>query len=178
MNQALFIQLALGVLIGGALGAVLGYVGKCSTGTCPLTANPSRGAMYGAILGVLFATTMGGPQRTAYSGEHAAMQIESVADFEQKVLNAEQPVVVDFYSDYCPPCVTLAPIIEKLAADYEGQAVVAKVDVRKLPEIAQKYNVYGTPTVLFLKNGEEVIRKVGLDREGAYSQQLDEMLKS
>ncbi|MFC1766453.1 DUF6132 family protein [Planctomycetota bacterium] len=178
MSQTLFIQLALGVIIGASVGAVLGYVGKCSTGTCPLTANPVRGSLYGGLMGLLFATTLGGTQRAAYTGEHTAVRINSMEDFQQQVMNAEQPVVVDFYSDYCPPCKTLAPIIEKLAADYQGRAVVAKVDVRKLPEIAQQFNIYGTPTVLFLQNGQEVTRKVGLDREGAYSQQLNEMLKS
>lgn len=177
MNNFLIIQIAAGVLIGGSIGALLGYVGKCSSGSCPLTANPMRGSLYGAFLGVLFATTLGGTQRASYAGTGAAEHIKSNEDFQSKVLTAEQPVVIDFYGAYCPPCHQLAPIIDKLAEDYDGRAMVVKVDVAKLPEVAQRYNIYGTPTVIFLKNGEEVARSVGLEGEAAYRQQLDQLLE-
>lgn len=176
MDKIIIIQLVAGILIGGAIGALLGYVGKCSTGTCPLTANPMRGSLYGAFLGVLLATTFGGTQRNALAVAGAAAHIESVEDFQMKVLDSEQPVVVDFYSKSCPPCIQLAPTINKLAEDYADKAVVVKVDVRKLPELAQQYSIRGTPTVVFLQHGEEVKRTIGLDQESTYKQQLDTML--
>lgn len=176
MDKYLLIQIAAGLLIGGSLGALLGYVGKCSTGTCPLTANPLRGAIYGGIMGVLFATTLGGGRRAVYAGNGAAVQIESTEDFQLQVMATEQPVLVDFYSPYCPPCHRLAPIVDKLAEDYEGRALVVKVDVQKLPQIAQQFGVQGTPTVVILQNGEEVTRSVGLEREQAYREQLTKLL--
>ncbi len=59
MNKAQVIRLAIGIIIGGALGAAMGYYGKCTSGTCPLTATPWRGAIYGAVMGALFSFTMG-----------------------------------------------------------------------------------------------------------------------
>ncbi len=177
MDKYLLIQLAAGLLIGGSLGALLGYTGKCSTGACPLTANPLRGSLYGGFMGILFATTLGGGRRAAYAGDGAAVQIESAEDFQSQVMAADQPVLVDFYSPYCPPCNRLAPIVDKLAEEYEGRARVVKVDVRKLPQIAQQFGVQGTPTVVILQNGEEVTRSVGLEREQAYSQQLEKLLE-
>jgi len=176
MDKYLLIQIAAGLMIGGSLGALLGHVGKCSTGACPLTANPLRGSLYGAFLGVLFATTMGGNRRAAYASDGAALRIESTDSFQSQVMESQQPVLVDFYSPHCPPCHRLAPIVDKLAEDYAGRAVVVKVDVQKLPQIAQQFGVYGTPTVIILKNGQEVKRSVGLEQEQAYAEQLDLLL--
>ncbi|MCG8684935.1 MAG: thioredoxin family protein [Desulfobacterales bacterium] len=176
MDKIFIIQIIAGVLIGGSLGAVMGYYGKCSSGTCPLTANPMRGSLYGAFLGVLFATALGGPQRAAYSASGAAAQITSEEEFQTKVLDANQPVLVDFYGAHCPPCHRLAPIIDKLAEDYAGKAVVVKVDAAMLPRVAQNFGIYGTPTVVYLKNGQEVTRSVGVEREESYRQQLDALL--
>ena len=177
MDKILLMQIAAGVLIGGSLGALLGYVGKCSSGTCPLTANPLRGSLYGIGLGVLFATALGGSQRASYAGTGAAARIESNEEFQSTVLAAQQPVVVDFYGAHCPPCHRLAPIIDRLAEDYEGRAVVVKVDVAKHPQIARQFNIYGTPTVVFLMHGEEVTRSVGLERAAAYKEQLEQLLR-
>ena len=59
MNKAQIIRLLIGIVVGGALGALMGYYGKCTSGTCPLTATPWRGAIYGAVMGALFSFTMG-----------------------------------------------------------------------------------------------------------------------
>jgi thiol-disulfide isomerase/thioredoxin len=138
MQRAMVIQLVLGLLIGGSLGATLGYFGKCSTGTCPLTANPYRGAFLGALIGGFFAFSTGS-SRVAPEGKVAgydAVQIENAADFDNQVLGAEQPVLVDFYSNSCPPCRRLAPTIETLAEEYEGRALVCKVNVDRAPDLA------------------------------------------
>ena len=90
MQRALLIQLLVGLLIGGGLGAALGYYGKCTTGTCPLTANPWRGGFIGALIGGIFAFSAGSPKaRVAEAGEHASLQIASVEEFEQYVLKVE-----------------------------------------------------------------------------------------
>ncbi len=82
-------------------------------------------------------------------------------DFDQKVLKSEKPVLVDFWAPWCGPCKMVAPELEAVDAEYEGQAVIVKVNVDEQQQIASKYNVMGIPTLLLLKDGEEVNRIVG-----------------
>ncbi len=175
MQNTLFIQLLVGLLIGGGLGAAMGYFGKCTTGACPLTANPLRGGMIGAMLGGVLAFSMGssrGSEETA-GGD---LYINSAEDFDARVLRASQPVLVDFYADWCGPCRTLAPTIEKLAERYAGRAVVVKVNVDRLSELAGRYGIQGIPAVLFFHAGKEVERLVGAQPERAYSEVLDRLI--
>ena len=177
MQRAMFIQLIAGVLIGGSLGAVLGYFGKCSTGTCPLTANPYRGAFIGSLMGGLLAFS-GAASRPSNEGNekgHAAMQITNGTDFERYVLKAERPVLVDFYSDSCPPCRKLAPTIEILAEEYDGRAVVCKINVEQVPDVARQYGIQGIPAVLFFSGGQEVQRLVRLQPRDVYTEVLDKL---
>jgi len=176
MNKAMFIQLAVGLLIGGGIGAALGYFGKCATGTCPLTANPLRGGMFGALFGGLLAYSAGAPRWTAQGSEAPHLQVASSEDFENQLLQAQQPVLVDFYSTTCGPCRMLAPTIEKLAEQYEGRAVVLKVNVDRLPELASRYGIQGVPSVLFFQGGKEIGRLIGLRPHGAYSEVLDRLI--
>jgi len=177
MTKAIFIQLLAGLLIGGGMGAAIGYFGKCSTGACPLTANPWRGAFIGAMIGGLFAWSSGASRSISETagGEHTAMQIGTAEDFESRVLGADKPALVDFYSNSCGPCRRLAPTIEKLAKQYEGRAVIAKVTVDKLPQLAARYGIQGIPAVLFFKNGQEAQRLVGLRSRDAYTAVLDKL---
>ncbi|HNS20068.1 MAG TPA: thioredoxin [Sedimentisphaerales bacterium] len=175
MQNTLFIQLLVGLLIGGGLGAAMGYFGKCTTGACPLTANPLRGGMIGAMLGGLLAFSVGssrGSEETAGGDLH----INSAEDFDARVLRANQPVLVDFYADWCGPCRMLAPVIEKLAEQYAGRAIVVKVNVDRLPEVAGRYGIQGIPAVLFFHKGEEAERLVGVRPQGAYSEILDKLI--
>jgi len=188
MGKAVVIQLVLGILIGGALGMLLGYFGKCSTGTCPLTANSWRGGFYGMIAGAVFALAVptsrpgadalspGGISEAVETGSAADSKVQyvvSTADFEDQVLQAELPVLVDFYSDSCPPCRMLGPTIEKLAASYDGRALVCKVNVNRLPQLAARYGIRGIPAVYFFVTGHERNRLVGLRSEKAYTSVLD-----
>jgi thioredoxin 1 len=177
MNRAILIQLTVGLVLGGGLGAVMGYFGKCTTGACPLTANPWRGAFLGALMGGLLAFSMGSSRTVADSGtsQHAAVQITSTADFDRQVLNATQPVLVDFYSDSCGPCRMLAPTIAKLAERYEGRAVVCKVNVDQLSTLAGRYGIQGIPTGIVFDKGTEVQRLVGLRSQSAYTEVLDKL---
>jgi thioredoxin 1 len=171
-----FIQLMAGLLIGGSLGGLMGYFGKCTTGACPLTANPWRGALIGAMIGGFFAYSSGSSRSAAQvSGTQATLHIGSAEEFDLYVLHAEKPVLVDFYSDSCPPCRKLAPTIETIATQYEGRAVVSKVDVTKFPQLAERYGIQGIPAVLFFKEGKEVQRLVGLRPQDAYTQVLDSL---
>ena len=161
-------KILLGVLIGGAIGAGLGYFGKCSSGTCPLTANPYRGAIYGAVMGALLVSMFSRvPKETKESSN--IIHINSKADFKTHVLDARGVCLVDLFSNRCPPCRVLAPIISSLADKYTGRVTVCKVDVDAVPAVAQQYGVRAIPTVLIIKNGKEVKRLVGLRPESEYA---------
>ena len=104
------------------------------------------------------------------------LQIDTMPDFESRVLGAQQPVLVDFYSDSCPPCRQLAPTIDALAEEYEGRALVCKVNVEHAADSAQRYGVQGIPAVVFFSEGEEVERLVRLHPRKAYTEVLDRLI--
>lgn len=79
-----------------------------------------------------------------------------------ELLKSAQPVIVDFSATWCGPCKALAPIVEELAAEYQGKAIVAKADVDECSDIAARYHIRSVPTVLFFKGGEPVDKSVGL----------------
>ena len=74
--------------------------------------------------------------------------------FEQKVIKADKPVLVDFFAEWCGPCKMMAPIIDEVSKEVEGKALVFKVDVDKNPALANKYQVMSIPTLLFFKDGK------------------------
>ena len=95
-------------------------------------------------------------------------------NFDTEVLQSAMPVVVDFWADWCGPCRMLAPVMEDLAGQYDGKALVGKVNVDEEPELAVRYGVMSIPTVIFFKDGKEIARKVGVMPAGAFTQVLDE----
>jgi len=200
----------IGIGIGACIGAAMGYFGKCTSGTCPLTANPYRGAIYGSVMGLIFAAMSGGTVKSTpeegtiqtkdiskdtpegssdkYSQdesegaateepEEALIHIDNAEDFNKYVLGASRPCLADFYSNRCPPCKMLSPVIEKLATKYKGKAAICKVSLDTAPDLAAPYKIMGIPAVLFFENGEEVYRLIGLRSQPDYEKVLDRMLK-
>ena len=98
-------------------------------------------------------------------------------NFEAKVLKSELPIVVDFSAEWCMPCRKLAPILEELAGDYTGRAVVAHIDVDKEPSLARQYRVMSVPTLLFFKNGKVVSTSIGLVSKKTLAESLDEIIQ-
>ena len=104
-----------------------------------------------------------------------ALQHMNSAEFHE-ALGKNGVMVVDFWATWCGPCRMLGPTIEKLAATYDGKAVVAKVDVDKSEDLAARYGIMSVPTVIFFKDGKEVDRKVGVQPLGAFSDAVDGLL--
>jgi thioredoxin 1 len=82
-------------------------------------------------------------------------------NFDEIVLQSDKPVIVDFWAEWCGPCRMVGPIVEEIGKDYEGKAVVGKLDVDSNPAITQKFGIRNIPTVLFFKNGEIADKQVG-----------------
>jgi len=176
MNATTLLPIIFTLAIGAALGGALGYYGKCSTGTCPLTSTPKRGALYGLVLAALFvAPNLMSRTSDVVPENSSVVRVETLADFEQHVIQADQPVLVDFYSPTCPPCRKLGPTIEKLSDQYKDKAVVVKVNVDNLPELAQKYGISSIPAVILFSNGQETQRIIGYNSEQIYTNAINKL---
>lgn len=98
------------------------------------------------------------------------------AEFAQKVLQSEKPVVVDFWAPWCGPCRAIAPILDKLAGEYEGRLTIAKVNTDEDVVNAGQLGIQGIPTLIVFKGGKEVARLVGSRPEGQYREIFDKVL--
>lgn len=83
-------------------------------------------------------------------------------NFDAEVLKSDKPVLVDFYADWCGPCKMMAPVVEALAEEKAGTAVIGKLNVDENEEIAMKYGVMSIPTLIVFKNGQAVDKRVGV----------------
>ena len=94
-------------------------------------------------------------------------------NFETEVLNSAQPVLVDFWAEWCMPCRMLAPTIDKIAEAYAGKVKVGKVDTDANREVAMKYGINAIPTVILFKDGQVAQKFVGLRQERDFKEALD-----
>ena len=97
-------------------------------------------------------------------------------DFQQEVLDAETPVLVDFWADWCAPCKMVAPVLDDLAQEYDGKIKFTKVDVDSNPQTAMKYGIRSIPTLLVFKGGSPVDQVVGAVPKAVIKKRLDSAL--
>jgi len=168
-------SLMISVLIGGGLGALLGYFGKCSSGACPLTANPWRGSIYGALLGGLFYYVSGGNIPASMNQSTANVKLITEGQFDAEVIQSPSPVVVDFYATWCGPCKRLSPMLDELAGPLASKIKFVKINVDEAPQLAQRLEIQGVPTLVFFKNGKVVDSLVGLPPADTLKTHLDSL---
>jgi thioredoxin 1 len=166
-----------GTAIGAVAGGMMGARGSCETGACPLTANPYRGAVYGALLGFLIMASLTGStpasvavgragekeQKTMQATEkNTVIAIANKSEFNDVVLGAKVPVLVDLWATWCGPCRVQMPIVEQVAAQAGDRARVVKVNVDDAADLARDLGVESIPTLIVFKDGKEQKRFVGL----------------
>ena len=97
-------------------------------------------------------------------------------EFQTLVLGSEIPAVVDFWAEWCGPCHAIAPAVAQLATEYDGRALIAKVNADEYPEILMNYGIMGIPTLLYFKGGEVVDRVVGVNSYNNIKNKLEKVL--
>ncbi len=173
----IFVAVAI-IVCGAVIGGIIGYFGKCSSGQCPLTSTPWGGAIWGALMASALALSLFNRPAAAVADAPGIVKIGDTAQFTSLIKETQQPILVDFYADWCGPCRSLAPEINKLSDEYSGRVTVAKVNIDQQSALAQQYQVSSIPCVIIFYQGKEQTRLVGLNPYQNYTAELEKYLKT
>ncbi len=105
------------------------------------------------------------------------IEVKTAEEFKKEVLEAEVPVLVDFWATWCQPCLILTPVMEELAADYDGRAKIVRINVDEARELAQNHQIMSIPTVVFFKQGEIKDKSIGAVPKQILAEKLDALLE-
>ncbi len=104
------------------------------------------------------------------------MEIEVTKNNIEELLSSEQPLMIDFWAEWCGPCRMIAPAVEELAAEYDGKVLVGKCNVDEEAEITERFKIRNIPTLIFLKGGEQVDKHVGAASKAQLAEKLNALL--
>ena len=123
---------------------------------------------------------MGNDKEDGPASETKAPAVEplhlNAEEFDAQISGSELPVVVDFWAEWCGPCHAIAPSIAKMAQEFNGRAVIAKLNADDHPEILMRYGIMGIPTLIYFKGGQEADRVVGMNSYSALKSKLERLL--
>ena len=105
------------------------------------------------------------------------IEVKTAEEFKKEVLQAEVPVIVDFWAAWCQPCLILEPVLAELSANYEGRAKVVRINVDEARELAQNHQIMSIPTVVFFKQGQARDRSIGAVPKAILAEKLDALLE-
>ncbi len=98
------------------------------------------------------------------------------SNFAEVAMNSDKPVMIDFWAEWCGPCRMVSPIVEEMANDYDGKAVIGKVNVDENPDISAKFGIRNIPTILFLKGGQVVDKSVGAVPKNVLTEKMEALI--
>ena len=136
-------------------------------------------SVFALTLGLLVAAVVGsgcGKSSDRPEANATNVVILSEANFQNEVIAAPQPVLVDFWAPWCGPCRTIGPIVNELAKDFDGRAKVAKVNVDDAPALAQRFEIQGIPTILIFRDGRVVDQVTGVVPKRELTAKLDKVI--
>ncbi len=104
------------------------------------------------------------------------MEIEVTNNNIEELLSSGKPVMIDFWAEWCGPCRMIAPVVEELAAEYEGKVVIGKCNVDEEAEVTERFKIRNIPTLIFIKEGEQVDKHVGAATKAQLAEKLNALL--
>lgn len=181
-----YVALLVGVMIGGGIGVLLGWVRCYPSAMGHLSSGRYIGGLRGALLGVLLAGAVGctpgqatqNPTERSLTAvkaqeSNAIINLGDEEAFEEAVLNSSTPVVVDFWAPWCGPCRAQSPILDRLANERGDDIRIVKVNVDELSGLARRYHIQAIPTLMIFQDGKKMTHLVGLQSLEDLNQALE-----